>query len=212
MQMHQTISASALTLTLTLALTLSLKSQSTFQKFRQLSGPEKCWVLTHPFVAKKALRVSQHARAVADSMMHSDVLDGDYNGGQVDAFRHAYWMGSLSRAIAWRKARRLGKAHEKGNYKDFKKGKLEDGEIQDARASEMDLWNNAQGIALGRALKDGSDRELQRAVIDAILEGKMRVIRKDKYGRSLDAKGIVVPKVEWLGKWENARVLVPSDA
>ena len=93
-------------------------SQSNWKQFKKLSSPKKIWVLFHPFKANKALMVSKEAYRIADSIKKSPLLDGDASGGQVDAFRHAFWMASLTAEIGWRKARKLGVAHEKGNYKD----------------------------------------------------------------------------------------------
>jgi len=45
------------------------------------------------------------------------LLDGDASGGQVDAFRHAYWMARLHQEIGKRAAFSLGKSHEKENWK-----------------------------------------------------------------------------------------------
>src|SRR4051812_15084088 len=84
------------------------------KEFKKLSCPEKKWVLFHPFVAKKTFVFTQQARDASKEMIKDASLDGDENGGQVDAFRHAYWMALLSQNICWRKARWLGYAHEKG--------------------------------------------------------------------------------------------------
>src|SRR5437868_602487 len=81
-------------------------------EFRKLSCPEKRWVFFHLFIAKKAFKLTQQARATSKEMAKNPLTDGDENGGQVDAFRHAYWMALLSQNICWRKARGLGKAHE----------------------------------------------------------------------------------------------------
>src|SRR6185369_7369148 len=101
------------------------------EEFHKLSCPEKRWVIFHLFIAKKTFRLTQLARATSKELAKSPSLDGDENGGQVDAFRHAYWMALLSQHICWRKARSLGKAHEKGNYREFKKGKTEEGLLPD---------------------------------------------------------------------------------
>ena len=49
-------------------------------------------------------------------MKLSPLLDKDPSGGQVDAFRHAYWMARLNEEIGKNAAKSLGKAHEKENY------------------------------------------------------------------------------------------------
>ena len=78
-----------------LVFTVKINSQSNFKSFFELSGPKKTWVLLHPFKATKALKISHEARSVSDSIKTTNLLDGDAAGGQVDAFRHAYWMARL---------------------------------------------------------------------------------------------------------------------
>lgn len=182
-------------------------SQSTFQKFRNLKRPEKCWVLRHPFVAREAMRLAEQARDTALTMLDSDELDGDWDGGEVDAFRHAYWMALTTREIGKRRARSLGRAHEKANYIQFKRGELEDGGTADAKASEMDLHNNAVGISIG-LLEEVENLKLK--VVEEIRAGKMLVVWKNEAGEPLGADGEVIPESEWRGKWENGKVLVPS--
>ena len=123
-------------------------SQSNLSKFWKLSGPKRTWVLFHPFKAKKSLEISKEANRIADSIKKSTLLDKDGAGGQVDAFRHAYWMARLRPEIGKSAARSLGKAHEKENYQTYKKQKLEDGVVPDKISSEMDLYNNEIGLSL----------------------------------------------------------------
>ena len=122
-----------------------------------VSYPEKRWAVFHPFIAKKSYILTKEALYVADSIKNSSTLDGDIAGGQVDAFKHAYWMALLSQHIKGRKALKLGKAHEKGNYKSFKKS-IRKGfpTSNDKRSSEMDLWNNQKGIQIGLDLTGSS--------------------------------------------------------
>ena len=109
----------------------------------KISCPEKRWAVFHPFIAKKSYNLTKETLQVTDSVKNSKILDGDINGGQVDAFKHAYWMALLSQNIKYKKALKLGKAHEKGNYKSFKKSLRKGFQTsQDQRSSEMDLWNN----------------------------------------------------------------------
>src|ERR1700751_2546470 len=86
-----------------LLLAAGLKSQSVIKSFRSLSYPEKLWVIEHPFVAKKAFHCTQRARLVTDSLEKTGILK-DGNGGQLDAFRHAYWMALLVQKISPHKA------------------------------------------------------------------------------------------------------------
>ena len=186
------------------------KAQSKLQQFRQATRPVKCWVMAHPFIAKKTFRISQRALVLADSIRTTSTLDGNWNGGQVDAFRHGIWMAMLVQEIPERKARKLGQAYEKGNYLMFKQGKLEDGAMQDARSSQMDLLNNDAGIAVGLSKEMTAD-ELVKAVVEAVLAGKFQKIYTTKSGEMLNCEGIILKEADWKGKWENSRCIVPSD-
>src|SRR4051812_30874644 len=81
----------------------NLCAQSPSGSFHQLSRAEKNWVFMHPFIAKKAFHCAERARFVTDSMRSNGILK-DGNGGQLDAFRHAYWMALLTQKISSRKA------------------------------------------------------------------------------------------------------------
>ena len=61
---------------------------------------------------------------------------------------HTGWH-CYHRTLNPHKAYRLGKAHEKGNYLDYKKHRLEEGSIPDKISSDMDLCNNLKGIEIG---------------------------------------------------------------
>jgi hypothetical protein len=178
--------------------------------FKSLSSPEKCWVLFHPFKAKRAYRISLKAQKVSDSIGKTHTLDQDRNGGQVDAFRHAFWMATLAQKIGRRSAKSLGKAHEKGNYKQFKKKKLEDGALPDQPSSEMDLFNNSIGIAIYKENKKASQKELISSIIKDIQQGNLKTLKKDNNGSYLDCKGNLLSIDEYYGKWENSKCLISS--
>lgn len=186
-------------------------SQSNYQKFKKLSGPKKWWVILHPFKAKKALRISKEAKKVSDSIRKTNLLDGDHAGGQVDAFRHGYWMAKLHQEIGKNAARSLGKAHEKENYQTYKKRRLEDGVVPDEISSTMDLFNNEVGLSLTTKGEKTPKKTLIYRVANAILLGKMRIIKKDKKGSFLTCNGKVIDKKSLKGKWKNNKCLVKSD-
>jgi len=186
-------------------------SQSLSKQFRSLSRPEKIWVITHPFISKKCSIVSKRATEVANQVKKSNRLDTLSNGGQLDAFRHSFWMASLSQKIKSRKARKLGEAHEKGNFIDFKKRKLEEGIIPDRPSCEMDLWNNEQGIKIGKTYCRAIEEELISKVIEWIRAGEMRIIKRNGRGEFVDEKGNVLQPAQLKGVWEIPKVLVPSN-
>ena len=138
-------------------------------------------------------------------------MDGDANGGKVDAFRHAFWMTLLSQKMRWRKAYRLGKAHEKGNYLDYKKHCLEDGAFPDKVSSDMDLWNNNIGLQIGATNKGISSDSLKSIVIEHIRNGKMKIIKKNIQGQFLDINENIIESDSLKGKWENQKILINSD-
>lgn len=186
---------------------LLVYSQSKIKSFKKLSCPEKWWVVWHPFVAKKAFSISQLARQKTDSIKQNKILKGKGNGDQVDAFRHAFWMAKLTNEIGWRRAKSLGKAHEKGNYKDYKKRRLEDGEVPDKISSDMDYFNNDVGIALGK----NTNENLANKVVELVKMGKCKIIKTNDEGDYVDCDGNVLFKENLKGKWKNDKCLVWSD-
>ncbi|MCB0823832.1 MAG: hypothetical protein KDC09_14125, partial [Bacteroidales bacterium] len=114
--------------------------------------------------------------------------------------------------ISENKALRLGKAHEKGNYLELKKAKKKGiYNSHDAVASEMDLYNNQIGIEIGLQYPEASREELKLLITEAILSGKMMVIKKNEKGEFLDENGDTIPKEKLIGIWETDKVLVKSD-
>jgi hypothetical protein len=197
-----------LTTLLFLVIFKSYAQESKMKKFKQLSCPEKCWVIFHPFAAKKALKITEETRKVTKNVMLEKLLKGNGHSGQVDAFRHTFWMARLTKEIGWRRAKKLGKAHEKGNYKDYKKNRLEDGIIPDEISSEMDLFNNSVGIELG---KRSTNFGLKKIVVDLVLKGNCKIIKRDASGNYLDCEGNILLKEQLKGKWVNDKCLVKSN-
>jgi len=192
-------------------LSLFVNSQSNVSKFKELSAPKKWWVVFHPFKAKKTLRISKQVIKVADSISKTSTLDGDKSGGQVDAFRHAFWMASLRLEIGKPAARSLGKAHEKENYQYFKDNKLEDGIIPDKASMDMDLYNNDVGLSLVKKKEEILRKTLVIRVINAIKEGKMKIIKKNNEKEFLTCENSKIEKESLKGKWINNKCLIPSN-
>ena len=185
--------------------------ESKLKKFFGLSGPEKRWVYAHPFIAVKTLKLSEHAAEIAKNQEDSPDLKGDANGGQVDAFRHCFWMASLCQQINPKKALKLGVAHEEGNEKDFKKRREEDGALPDMTANIMDLWNNQVGVVLNNENPGATEEVLIFLVKSAVTSGRCKIIKRDRDGNFLDKEGKIVHHKDWHGKWVNSRCLVTSD-
>jgi hypothetical protein len=182
-----------------------------FKKFISLRSPEKIWILKHPFIARKAYKITQEVQRISNEMIKDTTLDGDYSGGQVDAFRHALWMSSLTIKIGSKKAHSLGVAHEKSNRIDYEKRKLEELHVPDSISSAMDLKNNDIGIKIGMENTSCTQPELIEIVKKAVIMGKLVVIKKDKNRNFLDWEGNKIDDTKWQGKWYNPKILVPSD-
>ncbi len=186
-------------------------SQSLLKQFFKLPRPEKWWVTTHLFVAKKTYKISNYAKLTADLLAKDTILDGDPAGGQVDAFRHAFWMSMLTQKIGWRRAKKLGKAHEKGNYLDYKKHRNEEGILPDKVSSDMDFVNNDTGIQIGLDYPEITRDSLKIIIIQKIKNGELLIIRKDKNGNYLDCENNIIDLKKYYGIWEIPKCLVPSN-
>lgn len=192
-------------------LSTQLSAQSNWKQFWQQSAPHKMWAVFHPFKAKKASEISMEATRVSDSIAKTDLLDKDIAGGQVDAFRHAYWMARLHQKIGKCAALSLGKAHEKANYKTFKKNKFEDGILPDQASKEMDLFNNKVGLGFTKKGISTNSNELTLKIVNAILMGDLKVIKKDTVGNYLTCDGEIIPSAALLHSWQNRKCLIPSN-
>ena len=186
-------------------------SQSNWQRFKKLSCAEKTWTIFHVFKAKKALKIAKEAQHVADSIAKTPLLDGDKSGGQVDAFRHAYWMARLHQEIGKNAARSLGRAHEKTNYQQYKNSLLEDGIAPDKISSDMDLFNNNIGLSLTQKGVYYPKNGLIYRIVNAILAGQLKVIKKNKTRNYLTCDGKLISLKELKGKWKNNKCLVNSN-
>jgi hypothetical protein len=189
---------------------ISCSAQDARHSLRALSRAEKGWVLAHPFIAQKAFHCTQRVLKVCEQEAQDKRLDGKTNGGQVDAFRHAYWMAMLSAEIGGRKAYKLGKAHEKGNYQSFRRGRFEEGARPDSIASAMDLFNNERGLELRKIFPGDTPEQMQQRVIALILEGKLLMLSMDERGRFLDVNRQAIDPEGWKKSWSIPKVLVPT--
>ena len=186
-------------------------STSLKTSYSRLSSAEKTWVVFHPFKAKKAYRISREAEHVKDSIKVLGLVGIDNNGGQLDAFKHAYWMARLTQGIGKRAAYSLGKAHEKGNYQSFQKRRLEDGFFPDRPSTEMDLYNNEVGTSVGTYFKAFPKDSIVLKIIDSVNSGKMKILAKDSNGNFLDCDGKKIPLDSLKGKWNTKKCLIPSN-
>lgn len=188
---------------------LKLQAQSNWELFKNQSGPLKKWALLHPFKAKKAFIISNQVIRLSDSIATTTLLDKDKAGGQVDAFRHAYWMAILQIEIGKKAAFSLGKSYERANYRSFKKGVLEDGIPSDFTSKKMDVFNNKMGLTYSFKDDTRSKKGLIYKIVNAIKRGDLKVIKKDSLGNYLTCNGTIIPKYD-LKKWKNNKCLIAS--
>lgn len=180
--------------------------------FSQLGVAEKWWAITHPSAAVKAKKLTEKVMQLTDSIAKADSFPNLKSGGEKDAFRHALWLAVLSKEIGAKKALKLGKAHEKTNRKDFIKGRKEEGALPDSVAERMDLFNNEMGVIIADSCVGGNVlSNLVHCVKSKLYQGRLRIIKMNEEGTSLDAENRPIPRKEWEGKWINDRTLVPSD-
>jgi hypothetical protein len=160
------------------------------------------WALGHPFAALKVKKVYKKASRLFDQNELKVKLDPYSSGGKLDAFRHVFYFAAFAQKIKPKKVLKLGRAHEKTNYLDFKRGKVEDELIADSLSCLMDLLNNEVGVRLGRENKDISLEELKQKVLDLILikDGAYHILR-DKEGRFIDCNNKVIDMSAYKGKW-----------
>jgi hypothetical protein len=193
-----------------LLLSNQLMAQSNWKNFWKQSPPIKKWIVFHPFKAKKAFRISNEAKRISDSIVLTNLLDQDKSGGQVDAFRHAYWMARLHQEIGKGSARSLGRAYERQNRIYFRRNKLEDGILPDKPSKQMDLFNNEVGLSFTKKNGSHSNVGLIYKIVNSIEKGELKIIKKDKKGMFLTCSGEKIPSSELQHKWINKKCVVSS--
>lgn len=191
-------------------LSFHLEGQTKDSGFSSLSSPEKWWVVCHPFKAKKALTVSLRTLEVTDSIKKAGSIGIDMNGGKLDAFKHTFWMANMSQHIGQKASLKLGRAHEKGNYRSFLQGRPEDGVLPDKVSSDMDLFNNEAGAQLANNHPKASEDELILITIEKLQQGGLKTIKKDQ-NVFLTCEGVPISEASLMGKWENDKCLIPSN-
>jgi hypothetical protein len=176
-----------------------------------LSRYEKCWVLLHPFAAIKVRHITKKCDVLYHHGKIQQELDSFASGGRLDAFRHVFYMAAYAQKVRTRKLRKLGEAHEKGNYRQFLKGNLEEGERPDSLSTVMDLTNNELGLTIGREFRKLTLVELERTVIYDINQGKAVIMKRNREGMYLDCENVPVFVPDFAGKWAVPKCLVSSD-
>ncbi|MCE3260239.1 MAG: hypothetical protein K0S12_1880, partial [Bacteroidetes bacterium] len=133
------------------------------------------------------------------------------NGGKLDAYRHVFFMAAFAQKVKVKKLRKLGKAHEKGNYLQFKRFSLEDGEIPDSLGTVMDLHNNEIGLSLGASNKTLPLPELEKLALEEIAKGKALIMKRRSDGSYTDCSGSYTDLKLYIKTWNIPKCLVSSD-
>lgn len=181
------------------------------KQFFSASAKEKCWFITHPFSISKTLKIKKVVLQKTDSIIENNILDTIRAGGKADAFRHALWMSLMIQEMPERRARRLGIAHEKTNYKQFKKDKTEDGAYISKPFSDMDLQNNEIGIKIGLENKGKSTEKLIDEIISRINAGELWILAKDNNDNIYTCDGEKIDIVQYKGIWETPICILKSN-
>jgi hypothetical protein len=119
-------------------------------------------------------------------------------------------MAYLTSKIGKRKALKLGKAHEKGNYLQYKKHKKEDGQLPDSISTVMDLWNNNLGAEIYLTHKTKDKEILKTKVIEAVKLGKAKTLKTNSRYEFLDCDSNVIDLKKYQGKWNVPKCLINS--
>jgi len=162
-----------------------------FSILAQTSFPEWKWALLHPIAAIQTQKVVKQCQAHLTS--YPVKLDELHAGGQADAFRHLFYMAAIAQKIGIKKARKLGLAHEKGNYRAWKKGRFEDGNFADSLACIMDLRNNDTAFKLIKPNQRMYLMHLSQLMINTIKNGQCWILKFDTLRRRVDCNGEVIP-------------------
>lgn len=167
----------------------------------RLSSYEFLWALRHPFAAIKIKGIHRKASVIYSQQKLKQEPDSFSVNGKLDAFRHVFFMAAFSQKVKAKKVIRLGKAHEKANYRQFKRDPERNKVQQDSLSTVMDLKNNLIGIGLGRDCRNCSLEELRKKVMELIHEEKVCYILRNNEGRYLNSANEEIKLNDYMGKW-----------
>ncbi len=208
------LSSAALIAALTVTIIIATRTEAYAQfmeSYHKLSKPEQKWALHHPWAAFRTHKLADSTRAEATRRLSDPELDGDLNGGMVDAFKHTLWMALTAQKIGARKAILLGEAHEEGNRLEYVADPTRKSTQQDSIASRMDMLNNVVGARIGEQNPKADFSKLVAIVRRNVIEGKCWKIKKKDKNTYLDADGKVINIHDYDNSWAVPKVLVESD-
>ena len=193
-----------------LLILLALAFSETNAQTARPGWPEIGWALLHPVAAIKIKIISKRCHPFYHDPAIKTQVDQYASGGQLDALRHVFYMAAYAQKIKARKVRKLGRAHERHNYRQFKRGRLEENERPDSLACEMDLLNNALGIKLGSENKTLALGPLRDLVVLQIRSGKAWILRRNAEGKYVTCSGDEISMEKYTEQWTVPKCLVPS--
>lgn len=182
----------------------------TSAQFKKWSRYEKRWAIFHPFLALQLKGISKTCYHFYNAPSVRQQLDTFSNGGLLDAFRHTFFMAAFAQRFSIQKLRRLGEAHEKGNYQQFLKRQLEDGEMPDSIGSVMDLHNNELGFTIGKQHPKSTIEELVPICILALQNQQGLMVKRNANGVYVDETNQVLKPEMYLHQWKTAKCLVKT--
>lgn len=150
----------------------------TLPTIAQNKGPHQYhWAILHPIAAIKVQHIYKKNLPIYLDVKNKKLLDTLENGGQLDAFRHAFFMACFAQKIKYHKLEKLSIAHEKDDMYFFKKNKKEFSEIPDSSSINMDLYNNKKGIMYGRKYPHITPQQIKDTIFNLILTQQLKTIK-----------------------------------
>jgi hypothetical protein len=119
----------------------------------------------------------------------------------------AYLMGYVNE----NKLRKLGIAHEKGNYHQFTKHQLEFSERPDSLACIMDLRNNEVGFELKKVLTCFKPDSLAKVVIEQIHQGKAWYLKRNGQKNYVSCENEAINLSLYTNNWFIPKCLIPTN-
>lgn len=128
-------------------------------QYYKLNEKEKSILLNHPLEALKIKEAT--SKAMSETQFRFG--PGNHDGNSANAFRHCYWSTLLARDVGYELALKFTNTHE-----DIPGNKPKD--------KNMDLYNNAVGLKIGRD-QYKSDPVLAEECRSALVRGKLKTLR-----------------------------------
>ncbi|MBO5839051.1 MAG: hypothetical protein J6R06_05185 [Bacteroidales bacterium] len=185
-----------------------MQAQNTKELFQSMNIQNKIWAVANAKTLTKALDISEKVLQTMDSLYQAKNFETNVEGSKYDAFRHVFWMYSLSSEIGKTKSRKIGVIYEDYNEYVFLTKPLSG---YDFAGRTMDEYNNEVGLSLFDKIGKQEKEIVIENIKDLISKGYVKIIAKDKNQNSLDKEGNVIKEEEWKSNWKNNRYLINSN-